>query len=977
MVMDNPLARFREFILAPSHSRTISAVVILIIAAAIPFTVLVAQQQQETRQQAQTVTTTTYYPSSYYCASGYGGVTAGSYKNTSTGVCTRGTYTGFYHSPTCTTTAADVGSTVRIQPCTYIYYASSDCSGSNAGYNQCTQVTVRAITTSPSPSTNPSTSPTTSPAPTPTGNPSPTPTATPVGSIGLTVTPYCGIPNTAASGAPPGITVPPPGSVNNANVSSFFFSWTRPSASDYMVLTYTGSDIYLVGTSNSFYAPKPAGSTFPRPDGTNITYVQCPNANQSGTGFACGAVNGSTVNWTMKQCTGTNCSAIKQTFTGSFTAKTCSATATSSPTPTPTGTAGVCPAGQKKGFNVCKNFQITYDNTGACGTDTQAGGIGGYCTSPGTCTNGPDGTDKVQGTTTQWTCNAMVSWWQTYFSNPYPTYDISPAYLPGSQPLTYYGLMYARYLGVKFGPAPRMATGESDSWRACDSTINNSYSLLAWKKYIQDMIAGIAPPYVQSNGYVWTQTDMQRNLDVVNSNIQQIISLYNTRKTAQQEAIAAGDYITYYNLTPPPAGTLFVSLDTCNNFGSPTPTPTPAPTSDCNGNITAVGTCVAQTSDTCSVNNGIQSWKYTTYNGSTVCNPVNINLSCTVNNCNVGNVCTNGNCVAQTTPTPTPTPSTCTNGATQCSSTGIPQTCTNGTWVNGTACTGGLVCNTSTGTCTTCTNGATQCSATGVPQTCTNGTWVNGTACTGGLVCTNGTCVTPTCTNGATQCSATGVPQTCTNGTWIDGNACTGGLVCTNGTCGLIPGHTYIALRVGMDAIGSAGDNVNPNPSSSNQNPQNKTRNLAVQIFNSNNSQVFAQVGSINYNSTSGVFLGTIDLGANFASGNYIVKVKSDGHLRRIIPGIQNLSSGLTQPIQLPGVNLVAGDIDSNNALNIKDYNILLSCVTSPFIANIDNKALCNSNANYVKLSDLEDNGVVNEFDYNLFLREYAVQNGD
>lgn len=180
-----------------------------------------------------------------------------------------------------------------------------------------------------------------------------------------------------------------------------------------------------------------------------------------------------------------------------------------------------------------------------------------------------------------------------------------------------------------------------------------------------------------------------------------------------------------------------------------------------------------------------------------------------------------------------------------------------------------------------------------------------------------------------------------------------------------------------MDAIGSVGDNENPNPSSSNQNPQHPNRNLAVQIFNSNNSQVFAQVGSINYSSTSGVFLGTVDLGASFASGNYIVKVKSDGHLKRIIPGIQNLSSSLTQPIQLPGVSLVAGDIDSNNALNISDYNILLSCVTSPFIANIDDHALCNSNANYIVLSDLEDNGVVNEFDYNLFLREYAVQNGD
>jgi hypothetical protein len=194
-----------------------------------------------------------------------------------------------------------------------------------------------------------------------------------------------------------------------------------------------------------------------------------------------------------------------------------------------------------------------------------------------------------------------------------------------------------------------------------------------------------------------------------------------------------------------------------------------------------------------------------------------------------------------------------------------------------------------------------------------------------------------------------------------------------------IPGHTMLAFTIGMDAIGQVGDNVNivSNPNSSNQNPVHKTRNLDVQIFDSNNSQVFTQTGSINYNSGQGFFTGTVDLGANFANGNYTVKVKSDGHLRRIIPGIQNISSALPQPIQMSYVRLVAGDVDSNNLLDLGDYNILLSCITSPFVANIDNHVLCNTNADYLRLSDLEDNGVVNEFDYNLFLREYSAQSGN
>ena len=80
---------------------------------------------------------------------------------------------------------------------------------------------------------------------------------------------------------------------------------------------------------------------------------------------------------------------------------------------------------------------------------------------------------------------------------------------------------------------------------------------------------------------------------------------------------------------------------------------------------------------------------------------------------------------------------------------------------------------------------------------------------------------------------------------------------------------------------------------------------------------------------------------------------------------------------QMPRVNLVAGDIDENNLLTITDYNILLSCVNDAAVVNIDNRVLCNTNTTYITQSDLDDNGTVDKFDYNLFLREYAVQNGD
>jgi hypothetical protein len=86
-----------------------------------------------------------------------------------------------------------------------------------------------------------------------------------------------------------------------------------------------------------------------------------------------------------------------------------------------------------------------------------------------------------------------------------------------------------------------------------------------------------------------------------------------------------------------------------------------------------------------------------------------------------------------------------------------------------------------------------------------------------------------------------------------------------------------------------------------------------------------------------------------------------------IIVGQDNAVDG-TQYAQ----GLVVGDVNMDNQLSIVDYNILMSCLHDPDINDFD-KTTCNENADFIKRSDLEDNGVVNKFDYNLFLREYSV----
>ena len=188
------------------------------------------------------------------------------------------------------------------------------------------------------------------------------------------------------------------------------------------------------------------------------------------------------------------------------------------------------------------------------------------------------------------------------------------------------------------------------------------------------------------------------------------------------------------------------------------------------------------------------------------------------------------------------------------------------------------------------------------------------------------------------------------------------------------PADTIFTLNLGLDGIWSAGDNANPDSSGSNKNPLHTTRNVTLQLYDSNNSLTLEKTGTVAYNGTSGRFMGTINVGhATSLNGNYTIKVKSDGYLRKTIPGIQSLiTSNSVTNVTLSQINLIAGDIDNDNALTILDYNLFLTCS----IFSTDSQTLCNSNANYAVLSDLDDNGTVDQFDYNLFVREYSVQNG-
>jgi murein DD-endopeptidase MepM/ murein hydrolase activator NlpD len=146
-------------------------------------------------------------------------------------------------------------------------------------------------------------------------------------------------------------------------------------------------------------------------------------------------------------------------------------------------------------------------------------------------------------------------------------------------------------------------------------------------------------------------------------------------------------------------------------------------------------------------------------------------------------------------------------------------------------------------------------------------------------------------------------------------------------------------------------------------------RPISVQIFDSNNQLRFDNAGRdmAAFNQDQGSYLAAINLGNNWTSGSYVVKLKIDYTLWRNTPGITTITNGNRNAAAED--LLVAGDIDQNNAVNILDYNILLGCFSE-----LSPAKSCDTAKK--RASDITDDGNVNGPDYNLLLRIFSVQPG-
>lgn len=180
------------------------------------------------------------------------------------------------------------------------------------------------------------------------------------------------------------------------------------------------------------------------------------------------------------------------------------------------------------------------------------------------------------------------------------------------------------------------------------------------------------------------------------------------------------------------------------------------------------------------------------------------------------------------------------------------------------------------------------------------------------------------------------------------------------------PNATSFTVTLLLHGLGAGGDNVNPN-SGGNTNPQHPNRTATMTISDTSNNPVGTPIQvAITYQS-DGTFQGTAN-NISLASGNYIIAIKTDGFLQKQYSNIFQPQPG--QTITLPKISLVTGDITNDNQLDISDYNALISCFGNKLTQPSCSYPITATSTG----ADINDDGVVDGVDYNLFIRELSVQ---
>lgn len=180
------------------------------------------------------------------------------------------------------------------------------------------------------------------------------------------------------------------------------------------------------------------------------------------------------------------------------------------------------------------------------------------------------------------------------------------------------------------------------------------------------------------------------------------------------------------------------------------------------------------------------------------------------------------------------------------------------------------------------------------------------------------------------------------------------------------PGPTTLAVTLLLHGIGSGGDSVNQTPAGTSA-PLHTSRHITITLYDTQKNLITTKEGTVVFDALSGSFKGAVVMDGDCPSGTYLVEINTDRYVKQFIVGVQTITLGATT--QLPSVSLVAGDVNNDEYLDIVDYSVLIGCYSD-----LQAPASCSDSAKAV--ADINDDGVVNQFDYNLFLRELTKQAG-
>lgn len=175
-----------------------------------------------------------------------------------------------------------------------------------------------------------------------------------------------------------------------------------------------------------------------------------------------------------------------------------------------------------------------------------------------------------------------------------------------------------------------------------------------------------------------------------------------------------------------------------------------------------------------------------------------------------------------------------------------------------------------------------------------------------------------------------------------------------------------------LHGLGKGGDSPNPD-SSGTLNPIRTTRELTVELYDLNGNIVNTSVGNIKYTTpTEGVFNGSVELPNTIVSGDYQIKIKTPYYLRKNLQGLVSIVKGQSNIAQSASTTVLkVGDINLDGKLSVLDYDVIIECYSDLQPA----KATCDAAKKLA--ADISDDGKVNQDDYNLFLRELSVQQGE